>query len=434
MYCIHCGNRLSDRAKFCPTCGKAQPSTATRPDAENLAQRPDSTVSEGSSHGLDGDLLSARQVADICWTTEPAVLQDARAGVIRAVRQRDQWKFEPADVRRYCELLRKNHEAQRSGVVPPPRPGRVKRAGTSTVGLINFLASLSALITVARTNQFMIVGLALAAFNGLLVVLNYLWNRGRLAAEAGAESASAAASTPSRASGAFVAGPLRWGIQLVLISATVGYIGLALVEDDAQALELSFNRSSALPGQNVFAQGEGFPPSTEGTLVLPDGSEYRFQTDEDGRFAKSFKVPDLGTGSHLITVTTDDGTSKSEILVVGLPTTPTEVPVATLTPVSTRIPTEPATEGPLPTFTEEPAPAPTDTPTASLSPTVTYTPTHVSPTPTFTPTPSNTPCDVDGCPPTATKFSGFDEPGAPQGPAVDEAVDKDDAENADQVD
>ena len=80
-YCIHCGNEISDSAKYCPYCGSPQPTIKTDPDAE--AGKDDAKEADNSSETTSSNTVNPEVVPD----SEKASFRSARYANIDS----DQW-------------------------------------------------------------------------------------------------------------------------------------------------------------------------------------------------------------------------------------------------------------------------------------------------------------------------------------------------------
>jgi hypothetical protein len=339
--------------------------------------------------------LTTGQVAALCRTTEAAVVSAIQTGTLRGSWDGVQWRVLQSDAQRACQQLRP----------APPLPNQTdgqlgvrrgaKRAGLGLVSLINFVASISAIITEIQTDRFHLLGYALAGLNALLGVIAFLWARRADAAAA----AGSQAGEPARVAGSFWASAVGVA-QIACVVATVAFIGAAVADDEARALTV--DPSPAQGGRPVTVRGSGFPPNATGDLALPNGITIGIETDGNGAFEETFVAPGLPPGSHTIDITIDDVSETGDLRIIAIQT-PTPAPSLVATVAPTVLPSAPPVDTPEvpPTFTLVPpeTPIPTFTATPSETPTEIVTPTH-----TATPTPD--PCaEPGGVPPYAGDFA-----------------------------
>jgi len=386
MYCIHCGTNLPNHAKFCSKCGSAQPSAATTGGgAARSSPEPGRAATDPRT---DPPFLTTQQVADLCQTTKPTVVAAVKAWKVPFSGPTDEMRFLFSDALAFCERLR--GERDRQLVVAPQRTSKAKRAGLGLVGIINFVASIVSLITAFASEQFRTAAIVLFVLNGLLFTLGFVRARGKADQDSSAVAGSHRGMAASQTSSSF-----SWfgAASIVAMIGAAGLAAIAFTDDDAMAVKLS--QSSAIPGEEIVVNGEGFPPSSTVRMTFPDESQVDVEVDEDGKFEMSFRVPAVSSGTYPVVVETRAGEVESqsiEISATGEPTAthtiaPTDQPAVTTIVSGDGQTTIPET---LQTITA--------TATATPTATQTFTPTpSPTPSPTPTPTPSPTPCDVDGC-------------------------------------
>ncbi|HET9662114.1 MAG TPA: hypothetical protein VFP05_17440 [Thermomicrobiales bacterium] len=268
------------------------------------------------------------------------------------------------------------------------------------ISVINLLASISALLTAIRTDQFRLVGLTLGIVNALLFAY--------FAIHIASARRTDAASRQRGSRTGWERGSNRSELgRLPLVAAAFAvctFGGVWLTSGETSKSPNLTAASSLVPrGDEIRLGGNDFPPratirlamisiESSGALELPDPV-----TNSEGNFIAMISTGELDPGRYRITASVE-GSTRTVIVEVTERAThsptalPTRAPAWTVTPVEA-IDTPPPADTPMPTQTSSATATATATVTASASATV-------------APSPTNTPCDVDGCPPDDPVFPG----------------------------
>jgi zinc-ribbon domain len=184
MYCVSCGAKLPEAARFCGECGTPRwtrqlaPPEADQP-AFSPAPRhePAAKPSEPVAH------LTTRQVAAMCPddVNESTVRYLARTGVLPGRKVGNRWQFQPSDAQTFCDRwhTRVASTRERSGTGSSVQRGLKRVLDGNGVSLLNLVASVASLVALAAGWLSLGVSLMLAVFNLVGAGVAWIWVRAR---------------------------------------------------------------------------------------------------------------------------------------------------------------------------------------------------------------------------------------------------------------
>src|SRR5829696_9680969 len=115
-------------------------------------------------------LLTTRQVAEMCGTTDDTIRHFADQGDLVGHLSGTAWEFPLSEAQRFCASRRGNRApGWTAGPSGPPRPSPVRRAGGVGLEALNATASVVSLAMAVGLDSNRVIGFALAGLNLLLV-------------------------------------------------------------------------------------------------------------------------------------------------------------------------------------------------------------------------------------------------------------------------